>query len=408
MERCVNIDWLEVYCLEDAAAFPLNADYFRAKGYFVKEREYGTRVYKEMFTIEDKDGQPWIEIRRNPASGESSFSGLKRESCHIRLVNAKCYETNCVAKLRDFLLLHDYLFQSIYRLDIAYDFERFDSGDIPRKVARRIIEKKIVKINQARIAARGQDNWETFDWQTLSWGSPSSMVTTKMYNKSLELATVSKHKTYIPYVWWLRGLIADPVNQTKQSKDGRTYKPEIWRIEFSLHSTLKGFVVIEDTAGKRIKKQRIPNTLSMYDAPDKLWQRFLGLSYHYFRFKIMKSGVRKDRLEDKVLFDYKSQNEFTIIDHVPAAAKQNCEDEIIRKHLQMYRLYHQDPKIVQACNCILEEIDTNRAKRVTVTQTLREADALQRAIALKMGGSEKDASELYFEILKLITEKTIF
>ncbi|MBR0341902.1 MAG: hypothetical protein IJH64_06605, partial [Oscillospiraceae bacterium] len=66
--RVCNIDWLEVYCLESNQRYPCNAEYFERAGYYVRQREYGTRVYKEMFEITDKDGNPLIEIRRNPAS----------------------------------------------------------------------------------------------------------------------------------------------------------------------------------------------------------------------------------------------------------------------------------------------------------------------------------------------------
>ena len=74
--RCVNIDWLEVYVLEANDRYPCNADYFRRQGYLVRERDYGTRVYKEMFEIVDEMNNPLLEIRRNPASGASEFHGL--------------------------------------------------------------------------------------------------------------------------------------------------------------------------------------------------------------------------------------------------------------------------------------------------------------------------------------------
>ena len=67
MNRCVNIDWLEVYCLESIEA-PRNAQFFRARGFKVKEREYGTPQYREMFTIYDSEDFPQFEVRRNPYS----------------------------------------------------------------------------------------------------------------------------------------------------------------------------------------------------------------------------------------------------------------------------------------------------------------------------------------------------
>ena len=185
--RCVNIDWLEVYCLESNDRFPCNADYYREHGYFVREREYGTRIYKEMFEIEDEHGEPWIEIRRNPASADSSFTGLVPQSTHIRLKNRSCYFDRPVEKLRDFLIANDYIFQRIYRIDVCYDFILFDDGSRPDKFCQRYLAHKFTKINQCKVATHGEDNWSAFDWESISWGSRKSMVTTKIYDKSKEL-----------------------------------------------------------------------------------------------------------------------------------------------------------------------------------------------------------------------------
>ena len=56
------------------------------------------------------------------------------------------------------------------------------------------------------------------------------MVSTKLYNKTREIETVSKQKTYIVYSWFLNGLIDDPVNRLRVDSDGVKYKPEIWRL----------------------------------------------------------------------------------------------------------------------------------------------------------------------------------
>lgn len=166
MKPCVSVDWLEVYCLESNDRYPCNADYFRTKGYFVNERDYGTRQYAEMFTIEDEHGEPWIEIRRNPMSGQSVFSGLNPMSTHIRLVNRHCYFDDAIEKLRNFLTLHDYIFKRIFRIDICRDFEYFDSGDDPAKFCRRYLANKYAKINQCHLSAHGADNWSSFDWES--------------------------------------------------------------------------------------------------------------------------------------------------------------------------------------------------------------------------------------------------
>ena len=157
--RCLHIDWLEVYCLEPIDTYPLNADYFRKQGYVVNEREYGTRVYNEMFEILNDNGDPVLEVRRNPASGDSNFSGLIPQSCHLRLPNWTLYQDNPVTFLRDFMLRHDYIFKRIFRIDIAYDFVQFDTGDDPARFVRRYLKGQYRKINQCQLTAHGQDNW---------------------------------------------------------------------------------------------------------------------------------------------------------------------------------------------------------------------------------------------------------
>lgn len=414
--RCVNIDWLEVYCEESNEVYPCNADYFRRCGYIVDERDYGTRVYAEMFSLEDGKGNKIIEVRRNPKSADSSFSGLTQFSTHIRLVNWVCYQDGCVNMLRDFLIRHSYIFHRIFRIDICYDFEKFDSGDKPARVARRIIEKTYLKINQGRIAAHGADNWATYDWESLSWGSPTSMVSTKMYNKSKELKETGNKKPYIYSEWMNCDLISNPQSLTKKDSSGHLYKPEIWRVEFSIRSKADSWVVIEDVSGKKVKKKAIPHSLSLFDAKDKLWARFQDLAYHYFRFKILsykqpargvaanalgkvaamqeKSLQRKDRMPDKVLFRFDADRQFTHVQQVPKPSKPDNAAQVLKNRLEKFSNEHPDPKIRQACTLIIDTIDVRDIYRFTPNFDIWEVKALQAAIQLKMGGDTRNTVEL--------------
>ena len=420
--RCVNIDWLEVSCEESNAVFPCNAEYFRSQGYFVHERDYGTRVWGEVFTIEDNEGHDWIEVRRNPPSGNSEFKGLTEFSCRLRLVNAQCYHKDCVQLLREFMLRHDYIFKAIFRIDICYDFEYFDYGDQPSRFARRILERKYRKINQCKIHAIGDDRWSDYDWETLSWGSPTSMVSTKFYNKSKEIETVSKDKVYIPYAWFLAGLLDNPVSRTKIDAHGKEYKPEIWRIEFSMKSKAKRWLVIEDVSGKRMKKTEIPHTLDLYDAPDKLWRRFQDLAFHYFHFKIARykevrkgltrqllaepshaedrQPIRKSLCPDKLLFRWDKDHEFEQLDMKMRSAKPNNTMEILRRHLQNYRAQTDDVKQREAADIILEVLEREDLRRYTPKQVMSEIYALQETLRIRMRYPEKDLVHTLAEIQK--------
>lgn len=428
--RCVNIDWLEVYCEESNDEYPCNADYFTRRGYVVREREYGTRVYEEMFYILDRNGNDMFEVRRNPKSGDSSFVGLSPMSTHIRLCNWVCYQSNCVQLLRDFLVRHNYIFHRIYRIDVCYDFERFDSGDKPERVARRIVEKTYLKMNQTKIHAIGDDNWGGYAWETLSWGSLTSMVSTKLYNKTKELAATGNKKPYILTQWMMAGLIDNPVTQVKYNKNGSQYKPDIWRVEFSIKSKADSWLILEDISGKRVKKKAVPHSLSLFDSQDKLWQRFQDLAYHYFRFKVktykkQKRGVagfalgqiesnhdpelqRKDRMPEKILFHYDQDREFMHIQNVPKPSKPYRDGEVLRRRLINYAATHPDHKIREACKVLIDSIDVRDIYRYTDSFDIWQVKALQGAIQLKMGGDERSTLEIIAQLEELIKKGEIW
>lgn len=429
-DRCINLDWLEVYVLESNDRYPCNAEYFRRKGYLVQERAYGSKVWGEIFTIVNEKNEPLIEIRRNPNSGNSSFTGLAPESCHIRLPNWMLYFGNPVAYLTEFLLLHEYIFKRIYRLDIALDFVRFDSGDKPAKFVRRFLQGQYRKINQCSIAAHGSDDWNSTNWNSVSWGSRSSMVSTKLYNKTMELEQAGNDKPYIRSAWMNHGIVDNPLSLVKYDRHGKPEKVDVWRLEYSIKSECNGWCVIEVENGKKMVKQHIPHRLSLYDSPDKLWQRFQDLTYHYFRFKYReyadeKSSVsgyalslvhsdverplkRKDRCRDKKLFYFDGGHRFQKIDRAPSAQLARKEDDVLERRLRMYRETHFNLDIRHACDVILKEIELNRLVNYSPDHNFVEARALQLTLMRKMGGDQRAVTQLLEEIMQLIKQDGIY
>lgn len=303
MIRCVNIDWLEVYCLE---LQPHPVSYFQALAIPVQDRGYGTRVYNEMFTILDTEGQPFVEIRRSPKNPLTPPG-----ACHIRLVNRSCYLTDAAALLSKFLDDHGFHYERVSRVDICLDFVRFDDGTLPRVFMQRYMRGKFSKVNQANIRAHGSDRWTGRVWNSVSWGSPASMVSTKFYNKTLELydpKTDRYGKPHIRYAWLCAGLIDDFERCTLKGE-----VQEIWRIEFSIKSSVKGWFVIE-REGRERNYQSVRNRLEMYDTPAKLLCIFASLAHHYFHFKRYLPDVRKDRCPDRVLFLWDDVQQFVDID----------------------------------------------------------------------------------------------
>lgn len=398
-KRCVNIDWLEVYVLEDNQRYPCNADYFRRCGYFVTERVYGTRQYQEMFTIQDQHGEPFIEVRRNPYSGESSFSGLSERSSHIRFVNRYCYFDNAVRLMAEFLIRHDYELQRIYRLDLAYDFRAFDFGDDPERFLRRYVEKKFSKVNQCKVRCYGNDGWTNILWESVSWGSPTSMVGTKMYNKTKELASQGWSKPWIVQQWFANDLI-----------DRLTDIPDVWRIEFSMHSSIKGWLRIEDSDAKRSQTMLIPHTLELFDGRDRLWQRFQDLAHHYFRFKYVEYNQevnsdgsrnlkRKDLCRDKQLFRWDANHEFIKVDNVSRTSLPSTEKDRLRRAVTKYKLHSMDMEVRKSCDVILHALEDHAIARHTKTNTRDEIDAIRLEIASR---THWDLDEVYRQADKIL------
>lgn len=400
LKRCINIDWLECYCLESQ---PRDAHYFASLGFDVQERDYGTRLYKEMFTI-FVEGQPFVEVRRSPSSSGSATASkfFDPRACHIRLCNRTCYCNNAGELMRDFLDAHGYVFQNLCKIDLAMDFEKFDSGDVPAKFLERYLKGRYSKVNQCNLSVHGKDEWDGRLYNSVSWGSKSSPVFTRFYDKTMELKE-SKDKPYIRQAWASCGLVDDFIQLTKVGEDGVVYKPRIWRLEFSISSSVKHWVCFDvDTLGNKthISKR---NDLSMYLNRESLIPMYASLVNHYFHFKKFQEGVRKDRCEDKTLFDFTERGVYRV--EKPAASKADCKALVsLKQRIENYRYVHFDESIRKACDIILNAIDKEMLSKQASVPTDASEIALLRLL-LSYNIKQKDESTKVFD--KRVFEKML-
>lgn len=297
-QRIVGIDWLEMF-VSERGDIDYSANGFRARGYDVQEREYGTKTMAEMFVILDRKGYPFIEIRRAPR-GLSSLAKqtvYEEGDSYVRLSNMYCYDANPVQLMCDFLSRERYTIKKIYRIDIYTDFEIFDTGDKPAKVVRRIVDHTYSKVNQAQRRTSGEDTWtECFDnW--ISWGKKGSMVSTKIYNKTKEIKETGMHKPYILENWRRYGYIDDVAHITR---DGLPV--DMWRIEFSIKGNARGWIHIDKDDTEDGGAHHLPHSLQVYSDPKGILNAFANLVPYYFHFKIYEEGKRKSLCKDKQLF----------------------------------------------------------------------------------------------------------
>lgn len=406
IDRCINLDWLEVCALEPIAR-PLDADYFRSCGLVVLEREYGSKVWRDIFTIEDEHGHAFMEVRRAPKS-----EIIAPNITHLRLVNRYCYFEDAPDIMQAFIDHHGYEFHHITRVDICLDFERFDYGDKPRDFMRRYIEGKFSKINQANVSAHGSDEWAGRVWNSVSWGAPSSDVGTKFYNKTLELydpVTKQYGKPYIRQAWQAAGIIDNIHNCTKHDKRGELYTVEVWRVEFSIRSSVRKWFCIE-LDGIQKNKQSIRNTLDMYNTKPKLLILFASLAEHYFHFKhLIKHynfyteghtdgyAVRKDRCPDKLLFRWKDSQAFYKIEkeHVSGTNKPERNNCRLLSMLKEFREKTFDKSVKTSATVIIDYLEEHIAKHdIANNLTRQDIEALRLALARHMKNPSIDPATL--------------
>lgn len=405
MKRCVNIDWLEVYCLEPSGRDEHDDEFFRRDGWNVITRPYGTRVYEQMFTLyQDNTTEPLIEIRRVPVGAKTGRSIIDPDSCHIRLSNRTCYFQAAAKLLFDFIIRYEYTFMRISRIDICLDFEHFDKGDKPAKFVERFMKHRYAKINQGAIRAVGKDLWDGQLWNSLSWGSPKSMITTKLYNKSLELAE-RKDKPYIRQAWAMAGLVDDFISLTRKEADGNVYRPDIWRVEFSIKSSVKRWFIIEDYSHGKKQIRSVHNTLDEYFTRQQLLDKFAALAVHYFHFKKYQEGQRKDRCEDKVLFDFSSEvSTFYDVEKVASSQAVSKADDILERKLQEYRIMQTQQPILNACDMILRDLHERKLRKNAVhPYDESELSLLRQLISIRIKDSSSPLSDDISSIRSLLS-----
>ncbi len=383
--RCINIDWLEVHCLEPFDV-PRDPQFFLNQGWQVSVRPYGTRFYTQMFTLLFPDGERFLEIRRAPSSGNSQSAAqyFEPNSVSIRLCNRTCYFKGAAKILDEFIVQQGFEFRRISRIDIALDFEKFDSGDDPQKFLHRYLNGAYSKINQGNIRANGKDLWDGRFWNSLAWGSPKSQIGTKFYCKTLEIRE-AKDKPYIRQVWASAGLVDDFIQLTKKGKDGAYYKPDIWRVEFSIMSSVKRWFVMEHDELGNPKKQSVPNILSYYYSDTQLLNVFASLASHYFHFKHFEAGQRKDRCKDKVLFNFTSQDQFFKVEKLATERPADIQLIRLKARLELYKQTHFDAEVRKAVDILVHTLNEELLKKSAVRPYDQdEVGILRQLIALRI------------------------
>lgn len=211
---CLNCDWLSF-----SFSFSPEHDIIPPNGY--KWVAYpGTNVFKERYILYNEDGCKMMTICCNPYS-----SALRADVGVCQIANQWLYNP-CpeffVWALQGF---KNGRFNGCSRLDIALDF-------CPTQREYAVIRKLTSGAMYVSGKSQGSLFWHTekFDNKEyrmahcMSWGSKASLLTIKLYNKSLEIHAADPAYCTKPYI-------------VEEWGDWLEDKNSVWRLEFSLNDT---------------------------------------------------------------------------------------------------------------------------------------------------------------------------
>ncbi len=275
------IDWLEIYCLERK-----NIDIkgrLELRGYRVEIMPYTTRIYGQVLQVYKGNSEPYFTICRKPLSVRQNGSNgiLKAGSCHIKLHNHLCYMDNVGAVAMQCCKDAGVTIQSISRIDVCADFQYFYNGMHPSTLIKGFASEKYLKIGQPRFTLHGTTEKGYNYYNSVLFGSKSSSVYTRFYEKSLEMREVAQ-KDWIVDCW--RSLGFDLNNK------------QVWRVEFAVHGP--GRKTLDRKTGE-VQEITVQDLCSR----DRIKFLFISLAKRYFVFTKADTATRKYNQERLVLFD---------------------------------------------------------------------------------------------------------
>lgn len=289
----ISIDWLQLYCKSTRVVASSQYE-FRLQGFQTKQFRTLYEVYYR--------GEEFASIQAVPVS-----KIIPADCVIVKFKNRQLYGSNVIDIVCSFLDDCNLHYQSITRLDLAVDFNKFYQGLLPHTFIRKFIENEFLKVGQGKYTLIGeQKHAHTFDY--LRFGTKTSSCNVYLYNKTKELDQV-QDKPYIRKKWMVQGL-----DLTK----------DVWRLEVSVKS--EGLEVVSFGTGEHLRVHYNQLSDSSY-----LSNVFFSYINRYFRFVINDGQKNKTRMSPIVLFQ-KMYGEFKPL-YLPKEHGANRTDKIFVKKL---------------------------------------------------------------------------
>lgn len=306
MKAAFSCDWVECYCSLDLVDSGwISCSSYKVDDFHAKRRPYGTRVYEYIYDV-TKDSLPFMVITARPLSRKSLGGIMRDDMCHVKIENYWLYRDDWyqlfIHALRAFRIKPI----KISRLDICCDWQYSECGLAASDLLTGLMKRRYLKVHQPNWRANGTDS-NKMSWHSLAFGSKSSPVFTRFYNKSLELQTTGK--LYIIDTWKAAGLNTER---------------EVYRTEFQL--TDIGKEIIDPDTGESFDIQ-----IEDIAERSRVAEYFLRFALHYF--DIRKANTATKRTDCKPMRIFPPNCDRFIVPQRPRYEKSTKTDRLVVRRM---------------------------------------------------------------------------
>lgn len=213
---CISIDWAQFH-----VKFDKDFSEVSHPKYMI-ERTGQTKVFRSVYTIRNLTGDTIATFSTN-----ANECIMPEHHGVLKIDNKQLYVNANLPEFVDKLLRSlKGVFIGITRLDIAYDFQQFFNARKPDNFIKQFLHNDIVKVKGCKFKTTGEQTSLTKSYDWISFGSKTSSINYKLYNKSHEQRN-AEHKPYISKDW---------PSVFQNDKD-------VWRLEFSINASTMVFDV---------------------------------------------------------------------------------------------------------------------------------------------------------------------
>lgn len=215
MNTVINIDWLSISYSLDLKFYEKEDLYLKCPDSWTIEQFKGTNIYQHRICYYNKYGEKMLTCLYFPKS-----SIIQKQMALVEIANKCLYSHEweyIVQNIQN--IFHDGIITGISRLDLCCDFQKFIDEDFIERSAKNLL-KKFESCQYAVLGKRDgaafysyerQENGKIItDVKQLSFGSKTSQIKWKIYNKTREIQENAKnnedYKKHILENWALNKL----------------------------------------------------------------------------------------------------------------------------------------------------------------------------------------------------------